>query len=74
MMKPLFVQKRQLTQVVMTDDFMFPADEASEMHQKMDKHNMTEGIVKCHQIAAQLLGLHMKLYQRMNTIHGTPPS
>jgi hypothetical protein len=73
-MKPLFVQKRQYTQVVTTDDFVFTADEASEVHRKIDKHNMIEEIAKCCRIAAQLLGLCMKLYQKTNTIHGTPPS
>jgi hypothetical protein len=52
MMKPLFLQKRQYTQLVMADDFVFTADEASELHWKMDKHNMIEEIGKCCQIAA----------------------
>jgi hypothetical protein len=52
MMKPLFVQKCQYTQVVTTDDFIFTADEASEVHQKVDKHNMIEEIAKCCRIAA----------------------
>jgi hypothetical protein len=74
MMKTLFLQKQQYIQVVTTDDFTFSADKASEVHRKMDKHNMIEEIAKCCQIVAQLLGLRMKLYHRANTICGTPPS
>ncbi len=60
--------------MVTTDDFTFTADKASEVHQEMDKHNMIEEIAKCCRIAARLLGLRMKLYQRANTFCRTPPS
>ena len=51
---------------------MFDMEQPSRKYRDMDEHTMIVEIDRCRRIAGRLLGLRMKLFERVNTIHGTP--
>jgi hypothetical protein len=51
---------------------MFDMEQPLRKYRDMDEHTMIVEIDRCRRIAGRLLGLRMKLFERVNTIHGTP--
>jgi hypothetical protein len=62
------VQEREMNQVVLSNDFMFSLDEASLKYRAMEEHEMRDEIALCRRIAGRVLGIRMKVFERVNTI------
>ena len=60
-----------MNEVVLRNMFHFQDSNEGKMYEDMEEHSMNDEIVRCRCIAGCLLGLRLRLFQRVNTVNKT---